>query len=148
MDNALSKEMRFVTNIVQMKAEQKECRRILTVEFLKYITKIIKKAVVVQSFNLPKIINFYFVFQDSYVKEGVQNPKSKSNLHSKDMWHPSPLEHYQGVKAALTHSPDYPGNAGQQSLAQQDQFGSSTLKIVVWGCTCMSLLGGQPSIFF
>lgn len=42
MDNALSKEMRFVTIIVQMKVEQKECRKILTVEFPKYLTKIIK----------------------------------------------------------------------------------------------------------
>lgn len=45
-----------------------------------------------------------------YVKKGIQNSKSKSNLHSKAMWHPSPLEPYQGVKAALTRSPDYPGN--------------------------------------
>lgn len=35
IDNALSKEMRLMTIIVKIKAEQKECGKILTVEFPK-----------------------------------------------------------------------------------------------------------------
>lgn len=111
MDNALSKEMRFVTIIVQMKVEQKECRKILTVEFPKYLTKNHKMSSSSSKLQPSKDNKLLFCIPGLlYVKKGIQNSKSKSNLHSKAMWHPSPLEPYQGVKAALTRSPDYPGN--------------------------------------
>ena len=84
-----------------------------------------KGAEVVQSFNPPKIMNFYFAFQTlkGYVREETQN--SKSTTFS-ELWN---LPHLRTLSSSKC-CPNYRGETWSEGTQKLLYFGSSTLKIV------------------